>query len=114
MPRAVALERQRSGTEHLQRIAAGESRILVEQIVGPAMVVVDAVAAATVPVECGSRSAGIADIHRARDLSVAAALVIEHGVSDHQHDAVPGAVAVHGHVSGYDHHPAAGAVTAEH
>src|SRR5258708_40133657 len=113
MPRAVALERQRSGTQHLQWIAAGESRILVEQIVGPAMVIVDAVSATTIPVKRGSSSAGIADIHCARDLSVAAALVIEHGVADHQYEAVPSEVSVHGQVSGYDQHPVAGGVTAE-
>src|SRR5579863_3233445 len=78
--RTQASEFQRARTQYLQRAAAGRWRKLVEQVVGPAMVVLNTIAAAAIPVkgrgaERVPATVCIRHIHGAGDLTVAAAAV---------------------------------------
>src|SRR4051794_33823935 len=84
----------------------------LQLVIGPAVVIPDAVAATAGPccvrrVQCLNRTAAavrIGNEHHARDLTVTAAIPHDVAIADHENRAMPTEVAAHGQRSSYNEH----------
>src|SRR5262249_32366432 len=101
----AALELQRARAQHLQWLRTGFRRIAIEQVVSPAVVVLNGIAAAPAPIETGGSEGGpgiVCYVHCAGDLPVAAAVVLHRRGAENQHNSIPSEVALERQVAGDD------------
>lgn len=110
------LERQDSRAQHLQRLISRRGRKLVEQVVRPAVIVLNRVRTAAAPVEArlAERAAiVVCHVHCAGDLAVTAAIMSDSSGTKHEYDPVPREVTLHRQIPSDDENAGSGGISAE-
>src|SRR5262249_5824151 len=91
-------------------------RIASQQVVSPAVVVLNRIGTAAAPTEAGGSEVAplsVCHVHGAGDLPVAAAVVLDDGRAHNQHHSIPGEVALKRQVAGDNQHAVSGDVSAQ-